>query len=233
MTLTSRLLATLLVAAALPLRAQVVGHLPTESPFTDAFGRHIWSGYVGYLTSVNDPAGVGPTGSVLAAITYDYDFPSAFYLTTRVGLAPSGERAVLDPLFDGPQRNVGTRREPLILLDVGLGASLTGEKAWRGISPRVVGSVGYIGATNPDYDIGQYRFGSKFTLSTGLNIRGVTGKRWEWRADLTRSFFRMSYPALYRGGRATTGDPILSGGPSNPWTGQTFVAIGIARVWGY
>jgi hypothetical protein len=233
-TLSSRLLCALLIAAALPLRAQVVGHLPSESPFTDAFGRHIVSGYLGYLGSVDDPAGVGPKGGVLLALTYDYDFPSAFYLTTRVGIAPSTERAVLDPLFTGPQRNLGTQREPLLVADFGLGASLTGEKAWRGITPRVVGSFGYIGTTDPDYDIGQYRFGSKFTLSTGLNIRGVTGKRWEWRADLTRSFYRMNYPGLYRGGSAIGGsDPILTRGPKNPWTGQTFLAIGIARVWGY
>lgn len=233
MTLRIRLLCTLLLAAALPLRAQVVGHLPPESPFTDAVGRHIWSGYIGYLSSVNEPAGVGPKGSILAAVTYDYDFPSAFYLTSRIGLAPTAERAVLDPLFSGPQRIIGTRTEPMMVMDFGLGASLTGEKAWRGISPRVVGSIGYLGSLDPDYDIGEYRFGSKFTMSLGLNVRGVTGKRWEWRADLTRSFFRMNYPGLYRGTNATQGDPIITGGPSNPWAGQTFLAIGIARVWGY
>jgi hypothetical protein len=232
-TLHTRLFCTLLLAAALPLRAQIVGHEPSKSPFTDAVGRHIWSGYLGYLTSVNEPTGVGPTGGVLAAVTYDYDFPSAFYLTSRIGLAPTTQRAVLDPLFAGAPRNVGTRHEPLLVMDVGLAASLTGEKAWRGISPRVVGSIGYIGAMDPDYDIGEYRFGSKFTMSAGLNVRGVTGKRWEWRADLTRSFFRMNYPGLYRGTAVTKGDPILSGGPGNPWAGQTFLAIGIARVWGY
>ena len=228
-----RFLCTLLLAAALPLRAQVVGHLPTESPFTDAFGRHIWSGYVGYLGGVNDPAGVGPSGSLMAAVTYDYDFPSAFYLTSRLGVAPGAERTVLDPLFSGDRRVVGTRGEPLLLMDVGLGASLTGEKAWRGINPRVVGSIGYIGALDPDYDIGQYRFGSKFTMSMGLNIRGVTGKRWEWRADLTRSFYRMNYPGSYTAAGSTIPDAILRGSTTNPWAGQTSIALGIARVWGY
>lgn len=232
MTLRIRLLSTLLLAAALPLRAQVVGHLPSESPYTDALGRHVLSGYLGYLASVNDPAGVGPQGGVLAAVVYDYDFPSAFFITTRVGVAPSMERAVLDPLFTGPQREFGTRREALVVADFGLGASLTGEKAWKGIAPRVIANVGYIGSSDPDYDIGQYRFGSKFTMSMGLNIRGVTGKRWEWRADLTRSFYRMNYPGTYLGGPATGGNAIVRG-PSNPWTGQTFLSLGIARVWGY
>src|SRR5690606_39937779 len=105
-------------------------------------------------------------------------------------------------------------------------------RSWKGITPRVIGNIGYLGTTDPDYDIGQYRFGSKFTMSMGLNIRGVTGKRWEWRADLTRSFYRMNYPATYRGGPSNGGNAIVTG-PSNPWTGQTFLSVGIARVWGY
>lgn len=232
MTLRIRSCLFLLVLAAAPLRAQVVGHLPTESPYTDATGRHLVSLYLGYLSSVRDPAGVGPGGSPMLAATYDYDFPSPFYLTTRMALAPSAEREVLDPLFAGPQRRIGTQREPLLLMDVGLGASLTGEKAWHGISPRVQTGLGYVSSLQPDFDIGQYRFGSKFTLSLGLNIRGVTGRHWEWRADLTRTYFRMSYPSSYTPDGSTIGSSILPGGTRNPWTGQTFLAFGIARVWG-
>lgn len=232
MTLRIRFLLALLVLSAAPLRAQLVGTLPSESPYTDATGRHLLSLYLGYFSSVDDPAGVGPQGSPMIAATYDYDFPSAFFLTTRLGVAPSSKRNVLDPLFDGPQRNFGTRTEQLVVLDVGLGASLTGEKAWKGITPRVITSVGYIGATDPNYDIGQYRFGSKFNFSLGLNLRGVTGKNWEWRADLTRSFYRMNYPTEYRENSSGLGDPIIEGNRLNPWAGQTFLAIGIARVWG-
>lgn len=231
MTLRTRFLSILLLAVTLPLRAQVVGHLPAESPYTDAFGRHIFAGYVGYLASVDDPAGVGPKGGTLLALTYDYDFPGAFFITSRLGVAPSVERNVLDPLFTGPQRNVGTTNESMLVADFGLGLSLTGEKAWHGVAPRVVGSIGYIGTTSPDYDIGQYRFGSKFTMSMGLNLRGVTGKRWEWRADLTQSVYRMNYPALYSGGPATRDEAIIKGA-RNPWAGQTFLSLGIARVWG-
>ena len=232
MTLRIRSALALLVLAAAPLRAQLVGHLPPESPYTDASGRHLVSLFLGYLSGVSDPAGVGPKGGAMIAATYDYDFPSAFFLTTRIGLAPSSERNVIDPLFDGPERDQGTRREPLLLLDMGLGASLTGEKAWKGITPRVVTSIGYIGALDPDFDIGQYRFGSKFNFSLGLNVRGVTGRNWEWRADLTRSFYRMNYPSLYRENRFISGDPVISGNRLNPWAGQTFLAIGVARVWG-
>lgn len=221
-------LALLIVCSAAPISAQVVGHLPEQSPFVDATGRHIWSGYLGYLTSVKDPAGVGPGSSVLLALQYDYDFPSPFFLTSRVALAPFSDRAILDPLFDGPRRNVGSRRDALVMLDAGLAASLTGEKAWRGIAPRVFTNIGLIGSLNPDYDIGQYRFGPKLTLSYGLNVRGVTGKDWEWRADVTRMLYRMNYPSSFVDTAATA----IINGRTNPWGGQTMLTVGISRLFG-
>lgn len=226
------LLATLVLAAATPLSAQVVGHLPEASPFTDANGRHIVSLYLGYASSVSDPAGVGPKGSALIAAQYDYDFASAFYLTTRMGLAPFAERAVLDPLFSGPQRNAGTRSDPLFILDMGLAASLTGEKAWKGIAPRVFTNVGFITSLDPDYDIGEYRFGPKFNISYGVNVRRVTGRVWEWRAELSRMHYRMNYPASYTADGSTIDESILPGKKQNPWAGQTMLSIGIARLWG-
>lgn len=226
------LLAALVFAIAAPSSAQVVGHLPAESPFTDANGRHIVSLYLGYSSSVNDPAGVGPKGSALIAGTYDYDFASAFYLTTRMGLAPFSERDVLDPLFSGPQRNAGTRSDPLFILDFGLAASLTGEKAWKGFAPRVFTNVGFITSLDPDYDIGEYRFGPKFNISYGVNLRRVTGGVWEWRAELSRMHFRMNYPGSYTEDGSTIDESILGNQKQNPWTGQTMLTIGIARVWG-
>lgn len=226
------LLVALSCSVSAPLAAQVVGHLPEQSPFTDATGRHILSGFVGYLTSVKDPAGVGPSSSPLLAMQYDYDFPSAFFLTTRIGLAPFSERAVLDPLFSGPQRNVGTRREPLLFLDAGIAASLTGEKAWRGVQPRFFTNIGFLGSLDGDYDIGQYRFGPKFTFAYGLNLRGVSGKDWEWRADLTRISYRMNYPGSYTTEGSTIDESIIGGARQNPWASQTMLSIGIARLWG-
>lgn len=226
------LFAVALLAVSAPVGAQVVGHMPEQSPFTDATGRHIFAGYLGYLAKVDDPAGVGPSGSLMLAGTYDYDFPSAFFLTTRVALAPFSDRIILDPLFSGPQRNVGSRRDPLFLIDAGLAASLTGEKAWRGIAPRVFTNIGVVGSLNPDYDIGQYRFGPKFTFSYGLNLRGVTGKDWEWRADLTRFAYRMNYPGSYTEDGSTIDESIIGGARQNPWVSQTMLSIGIARLWG-
>lgn len=227
-----RILPILLLAVSAPLSAQVVGHLPEQSPYTDATGRHVWAGYLGYLSSVDDPAGVGPKGSLMLALEYDYDFPSPFLLTSRFGIAPFAERNVLDPLFTGPQRDFGTRSEPLFFLDAGLSASLTGEKAWRGFAPRVYTNIGVISSFNPDYDIGQYRFGPKFTFSYGLNIRGVTGKDWEWRADISRVNYRLNYPGSYRGDGSDTDESVIGDGRANPWAPQTMLSIGIARVWG-
>lgn len=225
-------LAVVLALAAAPLRAQLVGHLPSESPFTDATGRHIVSGYIGYLSRVSDPAGVGPGGSLLLAAEYTYDFPSAFYLTSRIGFAPTSERRVLDPLFEEPNRTVGTKRDPLFLFDVGLAASLTGEKAWYGLVPRVFTNMGLVASTDPDYDIGQYRFGSKFSLSYGLNLRGASRGPWEWRAELARVHYRMNYPGTFASSGSPIDSSIIGNSRQNPWAGQTMLTIGIARVWG-
>ncbi len=226
------LLAALILTVAAPLSAQVVGHLPEESPFSDANGRHIVSLYLGYSSGVNDPAGVGPKGSAIFAATYDYDFASAFYLTTRMGFAPFAERDVLDPLFEGAQRDAGTRKEPLFLLDVGLAASLTGEKAWKGFAPRVFTNFGLISSLEPNYDIGQYRFGPKLNISYGLNVRRVAGGVWEWHAELSRMHYRMNYPGTYTEDGATTTNSILGNNRRNPWVGQNVLSIGLARVWG-
>lgn len=226
------LLAALVLAIAAPASAQVVGHLPEESPFSDANGRHIVSLYMGYLSSLNDPAGVGPSGGVIFVGRYDYDFASAFFLTTRLSLAPFGERNVLDPLFEGAERDAGTRKEPLFLLDVGLGLSLTGEKAWKGIAPRVFTNLGVIASQNSDYDIGQYRFGPKLNLSYGLNVRRVSGSAWEWYAEISRMHYRMNYPGTYTEDGTTTTNSILGNNRRTPWVGQNILSIGVARVWG-
>lgn len=212
--------------------AQVVGHLPDKSPYVDAPGRHILTTYLGYLASVSDPGDVGPKGSVVLAASYDYDFPSAFYLTMRAGLAPTAERNVRDPLFSGPQSYVGTRRDPLMFFDMGIAASLTGEKAWNGMAPRLFLNTGFIGSWNDGYDIGEYRFGPKFNVSYGLNVRGVTGRDWEWRAELSRMLYRMNYPSSFTDGGSTIDESILGSNRKNPWAGQTVLMVGIARVWG-
>ena len=224
--------ALLLLASPFVLGAQVVGHLPENSPFVDATGRHALSAQVGMIFPGGDPAGVGPKSGLMFIGRYEYDVPGPLWLTSRVGIAPGLERTVLDPLLTGPARVVGPRNESLFMIDGGLSLSLTGDKAWKGLAPRLHGSLGMVASLNSDYDVGGYRFGPKFMPSWGLAVRGVTQKDIEWYVDLTHALWRMNYPGSYTDDGSTTDPSIIGRGKTNPWNGNLMLTFGITRLWG-
>lgn len=212
-------------------RAQeVVGHLPTESPYVDAGGKHLFALQAGWILTGNDYAGVGPKPGLMFLGRYEYDVTGPLWITGRVGLAPGLARDVKDPLVTGAARNLGERVEPLFFLDGGLSLSLTGEKAWRGLNPRLHGNLGLAASLNSNYDVGGYRFGPKFTPSWGLTIRGVTGGNWEWNADFTHIFWRMEYPGSYTDDGSTVTPTIIGDRKQNPWSGNVMLSFGITRV---
>lgn len=221
-----------LLLLALPLRAQLVGHLPEASPYVDVTGRHLIGAQLGFYIAGSDPAGVA-LGSGLALIgRYEYEVAGPLVLLGRVAYAPGLERTVKDPLFAGPARFAGTRKESLVMFDVGMALSLTGEKAWRGLAPRVYGNLGMVGSTNSGYDVGGYRFGPKFMPNYGVAVRGARPGNWEWYADLNHVFWRMQYPSSYTTDGATVQPSIIGDSKTNPWSGNLMLTVGITRVWG-
>jgi hypothetical protein len=215
---------------AAPLSAQVVGHLPSESPYEDVGGRHLAALSAGWILPSKDPAGVGPKSGLMLIGRYDFDVAGPLLMTGRVGLAPGLSRNVKDPVLTGAGRDAGERVEPLLLIDGGLILSLTGNKAWRGLAPRAHGSFGMVTSLNSAYDLGGYRFGPKFTMSWGLSVRGATGGAWEWNADLTHMLWRMQYPTEYTDDGTTADPSILGNGSKNPWNGNLMLSFGITRV---
>ncbi len=222
--------ALLLSPALLP--AQVIGHLPEQSPFADAIGRHSATLQLGWLKTANDPGGVGPTSGPMLVGRYEYDAPGPVTVTTRIGYAPTLQRDMKDPLFSGPLRDLGTAPEPLLLVDGGIQLALTGDKTFRGVQPRLHTNAGLISSLQRDFDIGAYRFGPKLALSYGVSARIVTGKLLEWHVDLTHMFWRMNYPASYQSGVGIQEPSILGNGRTNPWVGNVLLSVGLSRVWG-
>ena len=221
-----------LLVVSSPLTAQVVGHLPSESPYQDATGRHMVGLQIGGLLTGKVPAGVGPKSGTLVLGRYEYDVPGPLLLSTRMGFAPSLERTVLDPLLTGDARTVGPRRESLLLIDGGLVLSLSGDKAWRGWAPRAHANIGMIASMNSDYDVGGYRFGPKFTPSWGLGVRRLTAGNFEIYADLTQAAWRMDYPNEYTDAGSTVTPSIIGTGRKNPWVSNIALTFGVTRVWG-
>jgi hypothetical protein len=221
----------LLLLSIAPLTAQdVVGHVPAESPFRDLSGKHLTSLQVGWVLPSSDPAGVGPRSGLVVIGRYEYDVNGPLLLTVRSALAPGLVRDVKDPLLTGAARNVGERTEPFFFLDGGLALSLTGEKAWRGLNPRLHTNIGMVASLNSEYDLGGYRFGPKFIWSWGGSVRGVRAGRFEWNADLTYALWRMHYPSSYGGDGSASDESILGDGALNPWNGNLILTFGVTRA---
>jgi hypothetical protein len=221
----------LLLLSIAPLTAQdVVGHVPAESPFRDLSGKHLTSLQVGWVLPSSDPAGVGPRSGLVVIGRYEYDVNGPLLLTVRSALAPGLVRDVKDPLLTGAARNVGERTERFFFLDGGLALCLTGEKAWRGLNPRLHTNIGMVASLNSEYDLGGYRFGPKFIWSWGGSVRGVRAGRFEWNADLTYALWRMHYPSSYGGDGSASDESILGDGALNPWNGNLILTFGVTRA---
>lgn len=216
--------------AAAPAGAQVVGHLPTESPYEDLVGKHLLALQAGWILPSRDPANVGPKSGMMLIGRYEYDVQGPLWMTARAGLAPGLARNVRDPLLTGPAREFGERVEPLFFLDGGLALSLTGDKAWKQLAPRMHGNMGLVTSLNSAYDVGGYRFGPKFMLSWGFSVRGVRGGDWEWNADITHAIWRMQYPAAYTDDGTTVDPTIIGDTRKNPWNGNVMITFGITRI---
>lgn len=212
------------VGVARPITAQV-GHDPASSPYEDLRGRQAVTIGIGTLSPGRDPAGVAPQSGLMLTGRYELQLLRPLWFFTRLGVAPSLERPIKDPLFTDAQRDAGTERHPMVLGEVGLNFNLTGNKSWRRVVPQIHGAFGFVTDGNTKFDLGGYKFGSAFTVSYGLGVRATTGKAWELHADLTRVHWKYTYPDAYAAGS----DPLVSGGQLGPWVGNSVLQIGMSR----
>lgn len=222
------LLLCAIFALAAPLGAQV-GYPPEQSPYEDLRGRQGITVGVGLINPGTDPAGVGPGAGYLVHGRYDYLLAGPLWAFARLGYAPGLERTIKDPETSGPGRIFGSVDEPLVIGDLGLAMNLTGNKSYRRLVPRVSGSLGFVSTFKSEYDLGGYRFGTKFMLSLGIGARLATRNGWDLSADLTRMWWQMEYPDSYGGDGSATDESILGRGRLGPWTGNTVLTLGVTR----
>ena len=207
-----------------PAGAQV-GHDPASSPYEDLRGRQAATIGIGTLAPGRDPAGVAPKSGVMLTGRYELQLTRPLWFFARLGVAPSLERPIKDPLFTDAQRDAGTERHPMLLTEVGLTMNLTGNKSWRRIVPQFHSAIGFVTDGNTKFVLGGYKFGSAFTISYGLGARVTTGRDWELHADLTRVHWKYTYPDAY----GTGSDPLVPSGRLGPWVGNSVMQIGVSR----
>ncbi len=212
----------------LPAAAQV-GHLPEQSPFEDLRGKQALTFATGFLATGGDPAGVGPRSGAVVSIRYEVFISGPLWLQTRLTYAPRLERTFKDPLFTGTENFDGTSRRPLAIGEFGFGLNLTGNKAWNGIVPQFHSAMGFVSGGTNKFDVGGYRFGTKFGVNYGLSVRVVTGSEWEWHGDLTHQFWEYQYPDSYRNVDSADPTPLLDPEMQSKWKGNLQVSIGVSR----
>lgn len=205
-----------------------VGHSPESSPYQDLRGKHAVIISTGWMAPNVDPANVGPHNGMMWSGRYELFLTGPLWLTTRLAIAPSIDRTVKDPDLPGPSHVIGTDSDPLVITDVGLALNLTGNKAWHGIAPRVSGSLGMASTFSSSYDLGGYRFGTKFVMGYGAGVRYVTGSQWEANLDITRFIWQNKYPETYRDG-SSSGESVMGTRPLGPWSTNTLISVGVAR----
>ena len=229
--ISSRPLARLLLLGALtatPLVAQV-GHLPADSPYEDLRGRQALTLGLGRLSPDADPAGVGPGSGLLLSGRYELQIAAPLWIQTRLAFAPGLSRTVKDPLITGDARIAGTETRPLVMWHTGLGLNLTGNKSWRRFVPQLHGGLGFVTDASTRFDLGGYRFGTKFSFDYGASLRVTTGSRHELHVDLSRATWKYNYPDSYGGSGAASDSSILGARDRSGWTGSTVLQIGISR----
>ncbi len=211
-----------------PLAAQV-GHRPENSPYEDLRGRQALTVGIGRLTPDADPAGVGPGSGLLLSGRYEVQIAAPLWLQTRLAIAPGLSRTVKDPLLTGDARIAGTETRPLVMWHSGLGLNLTGNKSWRRLVPQLHGGLGFVTDASTQFDLGGYRFGTKFSLDYGASLRITTGGRHEIHLDLSRALWKYRYPDSYGGSGAPSDSSILGARERSGWTGSTVFQIGVSR----
>ena len=220
--------ALLLTAGATTLAAQV-GHLPSASPYSDLRGSQAVTFSIGNIAPQGDPAGVGPGSGMLLSARHDLRVTGPLWLYTRLSYAPSLTRTIKDPLLTGAARIVGESKRPMMMLESGLQFNLTGNKAWNRLAPYVHTSFGAATGGTGKFDVGGYRFGTKFIVNYGLGTRIVTGSAWELQADLTQTMWQYKYPNDYGGDGTINDESILGLTSLNVWRQNLRLSVGVSR----
>ncbi|MFN0100361.1 MAG: hypothetical protein ACKVS7_16975 [Gemmatimonadaceae bacterium] len=220
--------AFLLSFGASALLAQV-GHAPASSPYADLRGSQAVTFALGSIAPASDPAGVGPGSGLLLSARHDLRVTGPLWLYTRLAYAPSLTRTIKDPLLTGAGRIVGESKRPLTILESGFQFNITGNKSWRRLAPYVHTGFGVATGGTARFDVGGYRFGTKFIVNYGLGTRIATGSSWELQADLTQTMWQYKYPNDY-GGNGTINDESILGLTSlNAWRQNMRLSVGVSR----
>jgi hypothetical protein len=222
-------LALIALTIAAPAGAQVVGYLPSRSPFRDLEYRQELTLFSGYFAPSKDDAGVAPQGGPLVGVRYEIKLGGPAMFTARVANVFS-EHRVLDPVLSAGTRDLGTRSTSLWLTDVGISLNLTGQKTFHNVVPVITAGLGVASDFKGAEVEAGYKFGTQFAISMGGGLRWTPGGRFQLRADVNDYLYQIQYPlSFYQ--PATDNTQILSNGQAqNQWKHNATFTLGASYL---
>ncbi|MGH7538800.1 MAG: hypothetical protein ACREMF_09210 [Gemmatimonadales bacterium] len=173
-----------------------VGHDPGRSPYRDAPRGSMVRVVAGSFSGTRGKVPVGPTDGPTGGVRYE--LAAGNLLTFAAGVA----YAQTDAFFFDPNDSIPTAKGPinndLLLVDLGLQASLTGSKTVRGFQPYVGAALGLVFGTAIGSDSSGYSFGTKFSYTPEVGLRWYPNRRLSVELGYRIVFYKLRYPLTYR-----------------------------------
>jgi hypothetical protein len=220
--------ATWLVAA--PAAAQVVGHPPATSPYSDLEYSQELTFEFGYAKTRHDPAGVAPKSAPMVGLRYELSIVGPLALSSEITRTFS-DRDVLDPSKPRATRSLGTESAPVYSADLALALNLTGRKSWHTLVPQVRAGLGVVSSSAKDAASG-YSFGTPFAFTFGGGVKVVPGGRLQLRGDLTDRVFKLSYPDTYYRLASDNTAVLDASVPRSFYTHHLGMTLGVSYLFG-
>ena len=185
---------TVLTALTARLSAQA-GHDPAHSPYHDIQHGNTVQFVVGYLWGSRGDVPVGPSDGAI------YGLRDAYPVSNLLTLVADVQYSTTTAQYASPYDSITVYHRvnnPLIMIDGGARATLTGSKTWHGFAPYLGAYLGLVVSSNITADTSGYDFGTKFMLAPGAGFVWHPARRFSIDTDFRLVFWELSYPPSYQ-----------------------------------
>jgi hypothetical protein len=226
--------ALLVLSAALAPAVQAqVGHSPLNSPYHDLRVHHQFTFSGGYLGGGGGAAGVGPRDGPLGGVRYSLSLSAPLELTGALYDAQL-TRHLVDPTAVPSQRDLGTAKQSVLIVDAGFNFRITGAKTWHGFLPYVGFSMGIATGSAVIEDNSGFSFNRPFQFGPHLGVRYYQGSSVSLWVEGWDPMWRLRYPLAFFSSGAAGSAPLLD--PSvhkqTQWVHNPTLLIGLGITLG-
>jgi hypothetical protein len=217
------LLATLLLVSlitpSVPLEAQQI-----RSPYRFIDESQSLGVYGGFLFTNPGSPEVGPRNAPIFGLRYNLRFTGPLSGEAAVSFIPTDRQVIAtDAIIFDPQPTGATPSMNLLVAEAGLRFHLTGTRAWHGLAPYALATIGVAtdlsGEGEADEALPEaqrFRFGPSFAAGLGAGTDWFLTERLSLRLEVRDHILRLPIPEGLR----------PAGGDENQWTNNFAISVG-------